>query len=178
MDRCQQRLGRARLRLAQKCLHFRPHRFDRVQVGTVRRPKADVRPDRSDQRLRLGVVMRRKVVQDHHVTGAQRRAKNLPDVFAEYRRVRRAFHYHRGGLAVGPYRAEHGGRVPASMRGGVSAPRAAFRAATEPRHIGFGAGLIEEYQAFDGKSRLVGFPRLACGFDVGPILFRRPQRFF
>lgn len=65
-----------------------------------------------------------------------------------------------------------------SVRDGRTAPHAAFGAATQPRHLGRGARLIDENQMLGIKIGLSVKPGVSLRGDVGPFLLAGVCRFF
>jgi hypothetical protein len=47
-------------------------------------------------------------------------------------------------------------------------------AAPQSSHIGFGAGFVDEYQAFNGQLFLELFPMGSLGYQISAILFAGP----
>jgi hypothetical protein len=64
--------------------------FDRVEVGTVRRQKPELRADAFDRGVDLGLLVDDEVIEDHDVAGLQRGHEDLFDVGEETRIIDRA----------------------------------------------------------------------------------------
>ena len=66
------------------------------------------------------------------------------------------------------------------MTVGKARPQAlpAGAAAIQARHLGRGAGLVDEHQPLRIKIELALEPDLSCGSDVRPILLGRVSGFF
>ena len=52
------------------------------------------------------------------------------------------------------------------------------RATAQARHVGFGAGFIDENEALRVEMALLECPLFTAFFHVGAILFAGPQSFF
>lgn len=70
----------ARSRRAQKRFQLRKREFDRIEIRTVGRQKAEARADTLDRGLHLRLPMHRQVVEDNYVTRPQRRHQHLLDI--------------------------------------------------------------------------------------------------
>ena len=75
-------------------------------------------------------------------------------------------------------RRQKGQRSPAAVRHLGDQPRAAAAAAMAAGHIGFGPGLVDEYQAPGVKPALMRLPSGPAAGDVGAILLAGVQNFF
>lgn len=64
--------------------------FDRVEVGTVRGQKPELRADAFDGGADLGLLVDCEVIEDHDVAGLQRGHEDLFDVSEETRIIDRA----------------------------------------------------------------------------------------
>jgi len=64
--------------------------FDRVEVGTVRRQKPELRTDAVDRGADRGLLVDGEVIEDHDVAGLQRGHEDLFDVGEETRIIDRA----------------------------------------------------------------------------------------
>ena len=77
-----------------------------------------------------------------------------------------------------PQAGDEGGGPPVAVRRGVDQALAPRAAAVAARHVGGGAGLVEEDEARRVHVALPAAPAPALGGDVGPVLLGRPQRLF
>ena len=80
----------ARSRGAQEGFQLRKREFDRIEVRTVRRQKAEPGADAFNRGLDVRLFVHREVVEDDDVAGAQRRDEDLLDVREERGVVDRA----------------------------------------------------------------------------------------
>ena len=85
---------------------------------------------------------------------------------------------HGGGHALEPEGADEGGRLPVPVRDRGTAAGAAFRAAIAPRHLGRGAGLVDEDQPLGLQIGLGLEPGPAAVGHVRPLLLAGVCRFF
>ncbi len=90
----------ARSRGAQEGLQLRKRHFNRIEVGTVGREKAQPRADPFDRRLDLRLFVGGEIVEHHDVARPQRRDEDLLDVREERGIVDRAIEDGRGREAV------------------------------------------------------------------------------
>ena len=86
----------------EKGFQFREREFDGVEVGTVGRKKAQVRPDRLNGRPHLRLFVYRQVIEHDHIASLQGGHKDLFDVGEETRTVDGAIEDRRRAEAVKP----------------------------------------------------------------------------
>lgn len=82
------------------------------------------------------------------------------------------------GDSVVAQRRDEGGDLPVTVWNLADQALATAAAATQSRHVGRGAGLIDEDEAGWIKQPLLRFPDLAGHRHVGPILLGRVNAFF
>ena len=68
-DKRQDLIKRAWSRGAEERFQFGECLFDRIEIGTVRRQKAEVRADRFDGGANLRLFMHSEIVEHHHIAG-------------------------------------------------------------------------------------------------------------
>lgn len=125
-----------------------------------------------------GGLVGRQVVHHDVAAGGERGHQHLLDIGEEGRAVHRTIEHHRRGHARQPERADEGLGLPVPVRHRRAAAFAARRPASQARHLGRGAGLVDEDQAFGIKLGLLGEPGFAPGGDVGPRLLAGVRGFF
>lgn len=112
---------------AQERFQFGKRQFDRIEVGTVGRQKAEPRTDLLDRRADLRLPMDGQVVQHDHIAGAERRDQHLLDVREETRTVDRPIEHRWRADAVETQRGDDRVRLPVTA-GRVIAESGATRA--------------------------------------------------
>ena len=90
--------------------------------------------------------MAAQVVEDDDVAGPQGGCEALLDVGAEALGIHGAVEDARCGEAVVAQGADEGGRVPVAVRHGAEEALAARAPAVAARHVGRGAGFVDEDQ--------------------------------
>ena len=103
-------------RRAEERFQFGEGQFDRIEVGTVGRQKAELGADRFDRGAHRGLFVDGEVVEDDDIARAQRRDQDLLDVGEERRRVDRAVEDGRRAEAVEAQRRDDGVRLPVAAR--------------------------------------------------------------
>jgi hypothetical protein len=168
----------ARPRRAEQRFQFGEREFNRVEVWTVGRQKAEVRARRFDGRPDLRLFVHRQVIEDDDVARAQRRDQHLLDVGQK------------AGIVDGPI--EDGGRVqpirPQAHDDGVGLPMPARRVIVEPHaaatppiateEIGRHAAFIEKNVVPHVAQRQPVPPSSSFSDDVGPPLLLGVDAFF
>ena len=89
-----------------------------------------------------------------------------------------AVEHHGRGHALEPERADEGGGLPVPMGHRRPATLAPWRPAITPRHLGRGAGLIDEDQPLRLQIGLGLEPGPATPQNVNPMLFAGVRGFF
>jgi hypothetical protein len=104
--------------------------------------------------------------------------RNVGSVGEEPLGRHRAVEHHRCGHAAEPERADEGSRLPVAVRDRRPQPFSARRSPMQARHLGAGAGLVDEHQRVRVEIELALEPRLASAQDVRPILLGRVPGLF
>ena len=102
----------ARARGAEKRFQLGKREFDRIEVGTVRREKAEARADAFNRPLHLRLLVHRQVIEDDDVARAERRHEYLLDVGEKRRIIERPVEDGRRVQAIYPKRRDNGVRLP------------------------------------------------------------------
>ena len=119
-----------------------------------------------------------EIVHDDDVARAEGGHQELLDIGAKAGAVDRPVNDAGGGDAVVAPRREKGQRAPTSVRHLGDQAGAADRAPVPTGHVGFGPGLVDEYQAPGVKPALMRLPSGPAASDVGAILLAGVQSFF
>jgi len=114
---------RAWTRGAEERLQFGEGLFDRIEVGTVGREKAQERTGLLNRRAHLGLFVSGEIVEHDDIAGAQRGHQDLVDVGAERVIVDRAIEHRRRGQRRGAERRDHGVGLPVAARRVIPNPR-------------------------------------------------------
>jgi hypothetical protein len=112
----------------------------------------------------------RQIVHDDDVAGIERRSQHLLDVGEESGTGHRPVQHARYRHAAQPQAGNEGRGLPVPVRDGGTTPLAFGRSAVAPRHLGRGAGLIDEDQALRLKVDLPFEPRLPLCVDPRALL--------
>ena len=153
-------------RRPQEGLQFGEREFDRIEVGTVRRQKPQLRARVVQGGADRRVFMDSQIVEDHHVAGPQGRHQDLFDIGEETRRVDRAIEHRGRADALEPERGNHRRALPMAAGRVIVEPRAAWTAAIAPQQVGRHATFIEKHVLADIAEGLPRAPGLTGGDDV------------
>lgn len=137
-----------------------------------------MRADVLDRRAHGRLLVRREVVEHHHVTTSQRGHEHLFDVRQERGIVDRAVEDRRRLEPVESQRRHDGVGVPMAARRVVSEADPARAAAVAAQQIGRHAAFIEKNVLAQIAERLPRAPAAALSGDVGAALFVGVDRFF
>ena len=152
--------------------------LDRIEVGRVWRQIEKLRPcGLNDLTYRLALVGG-QIVHHHDVAALQCRHEALFEIAAEDCAIHWFVDHEGGGHGVMSEAGDKGGDLPMTVRDFGDQALPTFGAASEPGHVGAGAGLIDEDQAYGVKQRLIGFPERAGDGHVGAILLAGVYGFF
>jgi len=169
---------RARPRGTQEGFQLRKRKFDRIQVGAVRRqelePRAPLFHGRTDLRLFVG----RQVVEHDHVPGLERGREDLLDVGEERRIVDRPIKHGRGIEPAEAQAHDNGVRLPMTARCVIAQPGPARAAPIPAQQIGRDAALIQKDVLAHVPQGLHPRPLPARSGDIRPALFVGVYRFF
>ena len=106
----------ARTRRAQERLQFGEGEFDRIEVGTIGREKAQERTGLLDRHAHVGLLVGGKIVEDDDIARAQRRHQDLLDVGTERGVVDRPIEHGGRGQLRGTERRDDRVRLPMTAR--------------------------------------------------------------
>ena len=152
--------------------------FNGIEVGAVGRQEAQLGADLFVGLAHGGWFVGGQIVHDDDVTGLEGRDETLLHIGEKGRAVHGAVEDRGGCHALEPEGADEGGRLPVPVRDRGTAAGAAFRAAIAPRHLGRGAGLVDEDQPFGVEIGLSLEPGPPAARHVGPLLLAGVCRFF
>ena len=163
------------------CLELCEGHFDRIEVWTVGRQEQD--PGAACQDCLFGhrALVSGEVVEDDDVTLLEGRSELCLDIGLEDASVHRLVDNKRRRQAMTSQPGDEGLGLPMSKRCLGLEPLALCAATTRARHLGVGAGLINEDEpvSFEPHLRLtLGEPFIARLPDVGSILLAGQQSFF
>ena len=122
-----------RPRRSEKRLQFGEREFNRVEVRTVGGQKTDLRADRFNRGADRCLFVNDEVVEDDHITRAERRDQHLFDVGQERRIVDRSIEDRRRAQAVEPERGDHRVVLPMATRRVIMQAGADRAAAVSPQ---------------------------------------------
>jgi hypothetical protein len=163
---------------AEERLQLRKREFNRIEVGTVRWQKPELRAGRFDGCAHGRVFVRGEIVQDDHIARLQRWRQDLLDIRGERGAVDRAVEDGRRAEPIPPERGDHGVRLPMTARRVIAESGAHGTAAVPPQEVGRHATFVEEDVVADVPQRLPGPPLAARRRDIRPALFVGVYRFF
>jgi len=115
-------LERARPRGAEERLQFGEGQFDRIEVGAIRRQKAQERSDLLNRDAHLGLFVGGEIIEHDDIPRLQRGHEDLLDVGAEGGVVDRSIEHGRRGQLRGAERGDH--RMCLPMAAGRVIPNA------------------------------------------------------
>lgn len=107
----------ARTSRAEERLEFGEGQFDRIEIGTVRREKPQVRADLLNRRPDFGLLVGGEIIEYHHIARTERGHEHLLDVGEERRAINRAIKHRRGRQLRGAERRDDRVRLPMTARG-------------------------------------------------------------
>ena len=122
--------------------------------------------------------MRWQIVHHDDVAGAQGGDQALPQIFTEDRPGHGAIDDKGRGDRIVAQAGQEGHRLPMAPWHPADHPMAPFGAPAQPRHVGGGAGFIEEDQPRRIEVRLLRLPGGARFGDVRPLLLAGVHDFF
>jgi hypothetical protein len=177
-DRIADGLGGSLCGFSQPVFEFGEELFDRVQIGRVFRQEEKMRARGADGCSDSGSFVRTKIVHDHDIAGLQCRDQYLLYVQPEGFPIDRAVKEPGGGDAIVAQGSQEGHGLPATMRHLGLDPLTARRPAPQRRHVGFGPGLVDEYQPGGVDPLPILGPLRPAAGHVGAILLGGNQRLF
>lgn len=119
-----------------------------------------------------------QIVHDDGFAWHQCRRQNLFDVGQERIAIHRAIQQHRRGQPVDTQPSDKSRGHPMTVRHAGHATLPLWHASTQPRHLGGGAGFINEDKLGRIEIELLLKPSFACGGYIGPLLLGRMRRLF
>ena len=167
-----------RARRAPEGFEFGEGEFDRIEVGTVRRKKAQLRADGFDRDPDGRLFVDDEIVEDDHITRPQRRHQDLFDIREKGRIVDRAIEHGRRVQAIGPQRRDHGVGLPMTARSVIAEADAPKTPAIAAQQIRRDAGFVEKDILCRLAHVLTGTPLAPSRRDVSAALFVGVYRFF
>jgi hypothetical protein len=152
--------------------------FDRIEIGTVRWKKTELRAGLLDRRAHVGLLVDRQVVHDDHIPPTQGGDQDLLDVGAEGHRVDRAVEHGRRAQLRGAQPGDHGVSLPVATRRVIRRARATRTAGVPPEQIGGDARFVDKDKPGGVVERLPLAPLPARGGDISATLFGGVYGFF
>ena len=168
----------ARTRGAHEGFQFGKREFDRIEVGTVRREKAQRRPSACDRGPDLGLFVHGQIIEDDDIPGAERRYEDLLDVGQETHVIDRPVEDGRRTEPLESQPGHHRVRFPMAAGRVIPHADAAQAAAVAPEQIGRHATFIEEHVLPHIAQRLPDLPLSPGRRDIKPALLVGVYRFF
>ena len=152
--------------------------FDRIEVGTVRRQKPDLRADGLNRGADLRLFVHHEVIEDDDIARSERRCQDVFHVGEKADIVDRAIEDRRGADPVDRQRGDPRRRLSMTTRGVVVQPGAPGTATIAAQKIGGDAALIHKDILAGVVQRQRVTPRAALRGDVSPSLFVGVDGFF
>lgn len=168
----------ARSRRPQEGFQFGEREFDRIEVGTIRRQKAELRTDRFDRGANLWLLVDGEVIEHHHVPGAQRGNEHLLDVGKKRGIVDRSVEDRGRGQAVDPQGRNHRVGLPVPVGRVIAEPQAAETPTVTAQEVGRDARFVNEDVVARIAQREPVLPSPPRGRDIRTPLFVGVYRFF
>jgi hypothetical protein len=163
---------------AEERLEFREREFDWVEIGTVRREKAQVRTGLLDGKADLGLLVGGEIVEHDHIAAAQRGHEDLLHIGPERDVIDRAVKHGRGRQLGRAQRRDHRVGVPVAARRVIRDARAAQTTGIAAEQIGGDARFVDEHVGAGIVKRQQVGPPTARGRDVSATLFGCVYGFF
>ena len=163
---------------AHERFQFRECHLDRIEVGTVRRQKADLCADGFNGRAHLGLFVDGEIVEHHDIAAPKRRDEHLLHVGPKAGVIEGPIEHGRRREPMGPQRRDDRVRFPMTARGVIAQPHAAETAPIAAQQIGRDAAFIDEDVLPRVAERQPIAPAPALSGDVGATLFVGVYRFF
>ena len=157
---------------------FREGQFDRIEIRTVGRQKAQVRARLLDGMSNLRLLVDREVIEDQDIAGLKRRHEHLFDIREEHGTVDRPV---KDGRRVEAIEAEGGDdrmRLPMTAGRVVVEPRPTRTSTVPPQQIGGDAAFVEKDVLPHIAERLPLAPAAPLSSHVWAPLLVGVHRFF
>jgi hypothetical protein len=171
-------IERSRTRGAEEGLQFREGQFNRIEIGTVGRQKAEMRAGLFDGRAHRGLLVHYEVVEDDNIARPQGRDQHLLDIRTKRGIVDRAIEDRRRADAIDAQAGNDRVRLPVTERRVVPEPDAARAASIAAQEIRGDARFIEEDIVARVAEREHILPTAAGRGHVRPALFVGVYGFF
>ena len=162
----------------QEVFDFAPHLFNRIEVRRVGWQKKNLGSGLGDQVKGHLIFMWPKVVHHHHVSWAQRRTEDFPNVGLEDLCVGGAINGHAGRRAVQSDGTDHGGGLPVTVRSAGMDTCSFGSPAAQAGQVGLGTRFIQKDQPGRVKTGLPAPPEAARPGDVGTVLLTGTECLF
>ena len=162
----------------QERFQFGKRLLDRIEVGTVRGKKPELRADPFDRGADLWLLVDGEVIEDHNVARAQRGHEDLFDIGEETRTVDRAVEDGWRAEALEPQRRDHRMGLPVAAGRVIAEPRAPWTAAIAPQEIRRHATFIQEHVLAHIADRQPVVPLATLRDNVRPSLLVGVYGFF
>lgn len=163
---------------AQQCLELGEDLLDGIEIGTVGRQIEEMRTLRFYGLANAFDLVGGQVVHDDDIARLENGRQELLGPGLECLAIHWTVKRHGGCDAIMAQGGQKGCGAPVAMRGLGQEPLADRAAATAAHHVGGEAGLVDEVEPRDIKSRLFLLPGFPRRFDVWPVLLACVQRFF
>ena len=168
----------ARTRGAHEGFQFGKREFDRIEVRTVRREKAQRRSGPCERGPNLGLFVHGEVIEDNDIPGPERRYEDLLDIGEETHVIDRSVEDGRRTEPLEPQPGHDCVRFPMTTGRVIPHADAAQAATVAPEQIGRHATFIEEYVLPHIAQRLPDLPLSPGRRDIRPALLVGVYRFF
>jgi hypothetical protein len=152
--------------------------LDRVEIRRIGWQQQEVGAAGLDQGADGEAFMCRQIVHHDDVAGIEGRRQHLFDIGAESGGIHRPVECHRCSQGGAAQCGGEGRGQPMTVGDRGAAALTTFGAAVKPRHLGRGAGLVDEDQLVGIKLWGELTPSLARRRNVGSILLGRMRAFF
>ena len=152
--------------------------LNRIEIGTIRRKKAQNCACCLDGAANGITFVGRQVVHDDDVAGLEHRREELFGIGQKGVAVDRPVEHHGGDDAIDADAADKRRGLPVAMGNANIEPIALGAAPARPCHGRGCPGLIKEEHAGRVEQGLPGFPLRPLFYNVGPFLFSGMRRLF
>jgi len=152
--------------------------LDGIEIGRVGRQETQFRAGGFDNCPYAGDFVGGKIVHSDNIALYQGWREDLLEVGEEGLAIHRPVDDQGSGNRVVPESRDEGRDFPMAVRDFRNQALPAAAAASEPGHVGAGAGLVDEHQMLGIKLRLAVFPGGASRGHVGAVLLAGVQAFF
>lgn len=168
----------ARGGLAQPVFELGEELLDRIEVGGVLGQEEEPGAGRPDGVTNGLALVGAEIVHEDDVARLERGPEDRLDVLKEALAIDGAVDEPRRGDAVVPQSGQEGHGLPAAVWRLARQALAARGPSAQGRHVGLGPGLVDEDQAREVDTVLVGRPLQAAARYVRPVALAGDQRLF